>query len=462
MFKKILFFFLVNQITVSQEFFDFDFYTKVSREKKKYSNSSFNNKIPFNFKFSTKFFLNSSYRNLENLNGKFALKGLTNYSSALFYYKNQNLFLSVEPQQVVYIDSPNYLPNKSEPFNDNLTIKDLSSVNLLNFGLYVQQSGVRVGYGNWNNWSGPGIHNSLTLSNNADGIPALFISTSKPLFINDNLKFNYKYSVSDNLVNNNGIDYFISFSEFAISYKNTQIGINKMILSGGSEDISWKFTDAIKTIYSSKNMKHWDVITDIYISTEFINAKMIAFIEIGGLNQSSIFTMNNVYQNHTQASIFGVRKYGIGKYINLLWGFEHTRTIQGPHYDVLPTPNWYSNKKYNYSKFNKKLWGAHSGSDSDDILLYLGYMNDNSSVIFGYNYERHGVTYHFPPEVKLEQRLLITKKINNFFIKIYYETEVYENYGFLNSNENIWNEINEPGSIQRTKTLTFSIDKKLF
>ena len=89
-------------------------------------------------------------------------------------------------------------------------------------------------------------------------------------------------------------------------------------------------------------------------------------------------------------------------------------------------------------------------------------MNENSSIIFGYNYERHGVTYHFPPEVKFEQRLLITKSINKFLIKIYYEAEVYENYAFLNSNNNVWTEIGEPGSIQRTKTLTFSIIKNLF
>ena len=452
----------MNQFILSQEFFDFDFYTKISREKKKFSNVSFNKTIPFNFKYSTHFFLNNSQRNLENLNGKFALKGLTNYSSTLFYYKNQNLFFSAEPQTVFYFGSPNYLPKKSEPFNNDLTIKDLSSIKLLNMGLYIQQSGIRVGYGNWNNWSGPGIHNSLTLSNNSDGVPALFISTSDPISISDNLKFNYKYSVSDNLVNNNGIDYYISFSEIKLSYNNTQIGINKMILSGGNEDINWKRTDAIKTLYSSNKMKYWDVISDLYISTEFKKPRMIAFFEIGGLNQSLIFRKNNIYQNHTQASIIGVRKYGIGKYSDLLWGLEHTRTIQGPYYDVLPTPNWYSNKKYNYSKLNKKLLGAHSGPDSDDILVYMGYMKDNLSVIFSYNYERHGVTYHFPPEVKFEQRLLITKTINEFFIKIYYETEVYENYAFLNSNKNVWNEINEPGSIQRTKTLTFSIVKNLF
>ena len=89
-------------------------------------------------------------------------------------------------------------------------------------------------------------------------------------------------------------------------------------------------------------------------------------------------------------------------------------------------------------------------------------MNEGISVIFAYDYERHGVTYHFPPEVKLEQRFLITKKINKYSIKLYYEKEIYENYAFLNSNANVWSGLNEPGSIQRTKTLTFSIDKKIF
>lgn len=462
MFKNTLIFVFLSQFTASQELFNLDFHSRISFEKNSSSSLSSYDSIPYNIKISTHFFLNNSHRNLENLNGKFALKGLTNYTSTLFYYKNKNIFFSLEPQKISYYGGVSELPKKNEPFNNNLTINDLSSTSFANIGLSIQKYGVKAGYGNWNNWSGPGIHNSLTMSNNADGIFALFISTSEPISLYKNLDLYYKYSVSDNLINNDGTDYFISFSELKLRIKNTEIGLNKMVLSGGSEDIEWKYVDAIKTLYKSTNMKYWDIINEFYISVEFKEPRMIAFLSNGGLNQPSVFEINEIYKNHTQANILGIRKYGIGKFRDFLWGFEYTRTIQGPHYDILPTPNWYSNKKYNYSRINNKFFGAHSGPDADDILFYLGYMNEGISVIFAYDYERHGVTYHFPPEVKLEQRFLITKKINKYSIKLYYEKEIYENYAFLNSNANVWSGLNEPGSIQRTKTLTFSIDKKIF
>ena len=35
----------------------------------------------------------------------------------------------------------------------------------------------------------------------------------------------------------------------------------------------------------------------------------------------------------------------------------------------------------------------------------MGYKDERKSFIYGLNYERHGVTYHFPPEVKFESRI---------------------------------------------------------
>ena len=44
---------------------------------------------------------------------------------------------------------------------------------------------------------------------------------------------------------------------------------------------------------------------------------------------------------------------------------------------------------------------AHSGSDSDDLYIFLGYQSDKYSLIPAINYERHGVNKSLPPEVKL-------------------------------------------------------------
>ena len=128
---------------------------------------------------------------------------------------------------------------------------------------------------------------------------------------------------------------------------------------------------------------------------------------------------------------------------------------------MMPTANWYSNNLYNYSSFNGKRWGAHSGSDSDDFLVIVGYLEENKSLIYGLNYERRGVTYNFPPEVKFESRISLTHRFNNLFIQITYENEHIRHYNFVDSNSNVWTEEFENGSIQNTKTILLSFEYKL-
>ena len=143
----------------------------------------------------------------------------------------------------------------------------------------------------------------------------------------------------------------------------------------------------------------------------------------------------------------------------LMFGFEYTRLVNSIYYDILPSPNWYDNIKYNYTTFNGRRWAAHSGADSDDLLIFIGYMNDRGSFIYGINYERHGVTHHFPPEVKFESRISTSFKFKNTFIYFNYENEYFEHYGFVDVNRNVWEETFEPGSIQRTQTLLISIER---
>ena len=81
--------------------------------------------------------------------------------------------------------------------------------------------------------------------------------------------------------------------------------------------------------------------------------------------------------------------------------------------------------------------------------------------MYGVNYERHGVTYKFPPEVKFESRLSLSHKIKNMYLYLYFEKEYYEHYGFVDTNINVWNKTFENGSIQRTNTLLFSIEHEL-
>ena len=119
------------------------------------------------------------------------------------------------------------------------------------------------------------------------------------------------------------------------------------------------------------------------------------------------------------------------------------------------------NIKYNYSSYNDRRWAAHSGADSDDFLVYAGLKNKEMSIIYGINYERHGVTYHFPPEVKIESRMNVSFNIKEYIINGIFENEYFEHYGFVDTNENVWGENFNKGSIQRTITFMISIEKIL-
>ena len=89
-------------------------------------------------------------------------------------------------------------------------------------------------------------------------------------------------------------------------------------------------------------------------------------------------------------------------------------------------------------------------------------MDENKSLMYGINYERHGVTFSFPPEVKFESRLSLSYQIKKYEITLYYENEYFEHYGFVDDNNNVWFETFEEGSLQRTKTLIFSINTVFF
>ena len=96
------------------------------------------------------------------------------------------------------------------------------------------------------------------------------------------------------------------------------------------------------------------------------------------------------------------------------------------------------------------------------ISTFLGYQGENLTILPAFNYERHGVVYHFPPEVKIELRLSIIYKYNDWIFDLYYENEYFENIGFVNSNDNVWLDKPLIGSIRRTNTLILKFKRIFF
>ena len=215
--------------------------------------------------------------------------------------------------------------------------------------------------------------------------------------------------------------------------------------------------DAALVNITNKNIKYWDVVNQYHLSYESKNSNFIAFIDIGFPHSYQ----SSVYYDHGLGSNIGLRKYKAFDTEYLMFGFEYTRLLQSRYYNILPSPNWYDNNLYNYHSYNGLRWSAHSGSDSDDFLFMIGLIKGRNSIIYGLNYERHGVSYHFPPETKFESRFSLSFERKNIFFQVDLENEYFEHFNFIDTNTNVWNETFEKGSVQRTNSALFSIEYRI-
>ena len=410
-------------------------------------------------------YVNSNLPNFENLNGFYFPKGFGGYSGLLFQLKSKNLYFSVEPNLFLskkYNISP---PSKEGLFsvsNDIELINNKHYKNIRNLGFAINFNKYSIGYGNWNNWWGPAIHNSLLMSNNSTGFFYYYFGSNGFNKLNSKIKYKFTYEFSDGINNSNGVDFFITTMNGIVRYNKLEFGYSKQVTSGGYNEHNWKLFNAAQVIITNKNIKYWDYITDIYLQYSSNDNGLKIFIEHGYPNKTYTNIDPEIYSDNGRGSIIGLRKNGLFNHKEIIFGFEYTRLLQGIFYNMIPTPNWYDNIKYDYSSYSGRRWASHSGPDSDDFLIFLGYINNQIGIIYGLNYERHGVTYHFPPEVKFENRISFNYKIKHLNLFIRYENEYFEHYGFVDSNINVWNETFELGSIQRTKTLLFSIEYNIY
>ena len=238
-------------------------------------------------------------------------------------------------------------------------------------------------------------------------------------FYHFSIIFEYKieFFTSQKMKNINDASFYLSSLSLNLRYKNLETGIIKHILNGGHSDINWNINDALSVIFTNRNLKYWDRYIDFYILLSDKNSGINLYYEVGTPNRhfSNAINKKKYYENAI-SSIIGLRKYGAFDIKNLTYGIEYTRLVQGVYYNIIPTPNWYDNIKYNYSSYYGRRWAAHSGTDSDDLLIYLGYINKRFSILYGLNYERHGVTYHFPPKLKLKAKFQLDIILNTFHV----------------------------------------------
>ena len=450
----------------SQSFLNLDFAKKLLYENESFSyNSDTFNKEKFNIIFNQSFYLNDNLPNLENLNGFYPHKGYGGFTGILFLYKNKNFMLSAEPLILI---SRRYDIENSQKTKLFSVLNDVPQNNLFSNNKYLRNFGIKyrfnkftMSYGNWSQWWGPGMHSSLIMTNNSTGFYHYNFEYGNYHNIKSKIKYNIKYSVSRSLVNTLNSKFYISSLYINGAYKDLEIGISNSILSGGYPEQEWNIEDAFQVTFSNKKIKYWDKINDFYIKYSSKKNKFVAFLQIGIPDSHKSGNNLTLDSRNTIGSNLGLRKYNAFNLEGLILGVEYIRLLQGKFFDISPTNNWYDNIKYSYSSYQGRRWAAHSGSDSDDFLLYFGHIGPKNHGIFGFNYERHGVTFKFPPEIKYEFKINAGIRVNSLYISLIYENELFEHYSFVDNSDNIWSEDFENGSIQRTKTLFFNIEKKI-
>tara|TARA_B100000575_G_scaffold27000_1_gene18203 strand:- start:10689 stop:12242 length:1554 start_codon:yes stop_codon:yes gene_type:complete len=462
--------------------------------------NSFNMMLASRFEF----YFNNNFPNQENMGNKYFGKGLGSYQSYIFAINKKYLFMTAEPFTLnvsklsledihVY---PNYYTTQNQVFrpserpggfkwlNDRplYPVSEQKNSGIREFQLYLKYKSLLTGIANVNRWWGPGIHSSLSMSNNTAGFPHYFIGISDSKFFIKSLRLNFNYMVGE--VGEHIRPYYFTGIASTLTHQSDEsdisVGVTRTYISGGIElsgDRQWTLKDAAilpaegllltskRDLWytEGKGTDKWDQVMTFIVQGYFKPSKLKVFFEIGFNDH-----LHNLYElrahwDVSAAYLYGLRKKGLFGYKNLIFGVEYLDLIQRTFSDHRgTTASWFDESMYKSNSYKGRRWSAHSGMDSDDFYLYLGYQGKNWTIIPAFNYERHGVVYHFPPEVKIELRLSVIYQTNDWLFDLYLENEYFENIGFVNSNDNVWLDNPLPNSIRRTSTLIFKIQKNLF
>jgi len=392
----------------------------------------------WSLKIMNEFFYNNNAPNLENVGNRYVGKGASYFTSVNLSYLGKYFVFTFEP---FYFRSQNKIIkhlNRGGQFDYLNDIRHEDSTPYIIYGLresqlYLRYGEVGFGYSNANMWLGPGIHTSLTMSNNTTGFPHFMIGTIKEKKYN-NIGINTRYVISQLKDIKSQPFYSALYGTISIYTEPIiTIGFNRNLLF--SKIINGKQIKKIEAI-----LKLFDELDNVegtyqtiisYFIFDFPKSNLKVFFELGTTDYWHDFKDFLNYPDHGIGSIIGIRKYGILNNNNLVMGFEYARLLQSSFWNKRPTQNWYGNSLFNYSSYEGRRWAAHSGSDSDDLYIYFGFQNDKWSFIPSLNYERHGVLYTRPPEVKMEIRFDIRYKLNNYKFNIYLEREWLEHAGFV-------------------------------
>lgn len=461
---------MLNSIVLSQIYIPADPYNLLLTEKKMLSSNTdpvtlitrplfrpvdMNNN--WSLKARSEFFYNSSAPNLENMSDRWTGKGVGFFSSINVAYRNRYFALSAEPY---------YFINQNDDYNEPLRWPRFSVLNdnrphaespYITYGIrelqvYANYKGVGAGYSNANMWWGPGLHTSTTMTNNTSGFGHIFLGTIEEKRYKK-WGFNGRYIFSK-FDKKSKYEPFYTAALFGVSYYSEptiSIGIVRDALTGGThasvlrDSVRWQ--DAALSIFKgiflpddiATNWSADDHAAAAYVSILIKKSKLNVFFEIYRTDISSNLWSLLVYPDWATATNVGFRKYGLFGNEKLFFGCEYFQNLNPRSSHRIMGGNMYNRAAYEYSSYNGRRWVAHSGSDSDDLLIIFGWLDDNITILPSFNYERHGVRgptsvvesnlitdqlNDIWPETKLEFRLDLRYKYKAYMLNLYYEREV--------------------------------------
>lgn len=411
---------------------------------------------------------NDNAPNLENTSEMWVGKGLTSFSSIHLELKHRFFYFSAEPYY-------QYSENRSFPYYHVSWDPDhagelVRKFHVLNDGpgrgesavselrsretqVYLHWKGIGGGFSNSGMWWGPGIHTSLNMTTNTTGLPRLVLGTlQEQRFRKFGFTSQYVFSHLDKNITE---PYFTAING-SISYysdPHLTLGWSRTFLSGGNlvdEDITWQDAALLpfqafrkEKLYDEETGENPSDRTDqtfsLFLSMVFPESGLKIFLEYGWNDHRWDWYDLRAHPDHSGASIIGFRKYGLFGKSGLHMGFEYANLAKSPYYPLRGTPDWYGRRFFDFSTYDGRRYTAHSGSDSDDMLIYLGYQQKDQGGTLGFNYERHGKIYSVTmldyslagrfPENKLELRLDYWRQLGPGRIFAYYEYEFTENLG---------------------------------
>lgn len=427
-------------------------------------------------------FVNNSAPNLENTSNLWVGKGLSLFSSLNVSYANRFVAFSIEPfifynQNQDYNEPVRFMSSELSKKRPQTALTDSTvwkfsrlndmrahsevpykDVGFRETQLFLHYRYVGIGFSNTNLWWGPGFHSSLIMTNNTTGFPHVMMGTLRDFYIK-NFSVNARYFFAElNKEKNAGQPYFtaIVFSATYHSEPVITIGFSRLFLSGGiltEETISLKEALLLpfKLLVKEKLVKdptdptssgeEWDQTLAGYVNFTFPKSGLKIYLEYGQNDARWDWYDFRGNPEHAAASLIGFRKYGLFKNDNLVMGFEYTNLIKARFWFARKMPLWYGRYQFDYSSYDGRYFGAHSGPDSDDMTIYFGYLGDKFAIIPAFNYERHGVIAHpLWPETKFEYRLDCRYKYKGYQLSLYFEREFIENYEFKN-HETKWSTV---------------------